>query len=53
MKILEFYNITYNKTDIDSLLKYLGIKDLNAFTLKEFMNCEKNCLIVNTSMKKE
>ena len=52
MNIIKNYNIAYPKTDIDNLLVFLGISDINAFSLEDFMYCVKNCKVIDTTMKK-
>ena len=52
INILKNYDISYPKTDIDNLLIFLGISNINAFSLEEFMNYVKNCKVIDTSMKK-
>ena len=53
INILNNYDITYPKPDIDSLLIFLGINDINAFSLEEFMLAVKSCIVINTSMSKK
>ena len=52
INILKKYDIAYPKNDIEDLLIFLGIIDLKAFSLEEFMNCIKACKIIETSIKK-
>ena len=51
INILKKYDISYLKSDIDSLLIFLGIKDINSFSLKDFFSLVKLCKVVETSMK--
>ena len=51
INILKKYDISYLKSDIDSLLIFLGVGDINSFSLKEFISLVKLCKVIDTSMK--
>ena len=50
MHILNNYNIIYPKSKIDSMLKFLGVPDIEAFTLREFEKYIKACKIIETTI---
>ena len=52
INILKKYDIAYPKNDIENLLIFIGISDLKAFSIEEFLNCVKSCKIIETSIKK-
>ena len=52
INILKKYDIAYPKSDIEDLLIFLGITDLMAFSIEEFLSCFKTCKIIETSIKK-
>ena len=52
INILEKYEICYSKSQIDNMLNFVGISDLKAFTLEEFIQCAKSCKVIDTSLKK-
>jgi len=49
--ILKNYSISYPKSTIESLLMFLGIPDINAFSLREFEKQVKYCKIITTSLE--
>ena len=52
LNILKSYNISYPKSDIDNLLIFLGITDISAFSIEDFIFCVKSCKVIETSLKK-
>ena len=50
MNILNNYNIYYPKNKIESVLKFLGIPDINAFSLREFEKYVKACKIIESTI---
>ena len=50
MNILNKYHIIYPRSIIESLLKFLGIPDINAFSLREFENYLKSCKIIESTI---
>ena len=51
LNILKNYSISYPKSTIESLLIFLGIQDINAFSLREFEKQVKYCKIITTSLE--
>ena len=51
LNILKNYSISYPKSTIESLLIFLGIPDINAFSLREFEKQVKYCKIITTSLE--
>ena len=51
LNILKNYSISYPKSTIESLLTFLGIPDINAFSLREFEKQVKYCKIITTSLE--
>ena len=51
LNILKKYEISYLKKDLDNLLIFLGIKDINAFSLEEFFFFVNNCKVIETKMR--
>ena len=49
--ILKKNSISYPKEDIEELLIFLGIPDINAFSLREFEHQVKNCKILTTNLE--
>ena len=49
--ILKKSSISYPKEDIEELLIFLGIPDINAFSLREFEHQVKNCRILTTNLE--
>ena len=50
LNILKKSNISYPKETIEELLIFLGIPDINGFSLREFDYHVKNCKILNTNL---
>ena len=50
MNILNEYHILYPRSKIESVLKYLGIPDISAFSLREFEKYVKICKIIETTI---
>ena len=50
IRILYQYDLYYSKEVIISLLKFLGIKNLESFSLKEFLYLVKTCTVLQTSI---
>ena len=50
LNILKKSNISYPKETIEELLTFLGIPDINGFSLREFDYHVKNCKILNTNL---
>ena len=53
LNILKKYEISYPKAIFDSLLLFIGIKDLNAFSIKDFIFCVKYCKVAETKLNKK
>ena len=51
LNILNKYSISYPKKTIESILLFLGIPDINAFSLREFERQVKYCKIITTSLE--
>ena len=51
LNILKNYSISYPKSTIESLLIFLGIQDISAFSLREFEKQVKYCKIITTSLE--
>ena len=51
MNILIVYYIKYPKEKIESILKFIGIPDIEAFTLRELEKCIKACKILDSSIE--
>ena len=52
INILKKYDISYPKSDIDNLLIFIGISDINAFSIEEILQYVESCKVIDTSMKK-
>ena len=50
MKILKKHEIFYKKEKLEEILKFIEIKDLEKFSLNEFINNIRICKIINTSI---
>ena len=50
MNILNNYNIFYPKTKIEAVLRFLGIPDIEAFSLREFEQYVKICKIIESTI---
>ena len=50
MNILKKYDLSYPKDIIISLLNFLEIPDINAFSIREFINHMKACKILGTTI---
>ena len=50
MRILNKYDIFYQKNKLEEILKFLEIKDINKFSLNEFINSILLCKLINTSI---
>ena len=48
LNILKKYSISYPKPEIDSLLNFIGIKDVKGFSLEEFIFFIKKCKVAET-----
>ena len=53
LNILKKYTISYPKNDLDSLLNFIGIKDVQAFSLEDFMFFIKKCKVAETKFNKK
>ena len=53
IRVLNQYELYYSKEIILSILKFLGIKNFDSFSLKEFITLVKKCTILQTSMNRE
>ena len=51
LNILQKYSISYPKSTIETILIFLGIPDINAFSLREFEKQVKYCKIITTSLE--
>ena len=51
LNILNKYSISYPKKSIESILLFLGIPDINAFSLRDFERQVKYCKIITTSLE--
>ena len=51
LNILNKYSISYPKKSIESMLIFLGIQDINAFSLRDFEKQVKYCKIITTSLE--
>ena len=49
-RILTEHELFYPKETIISILKFIGIKNYNSFSLKEFINYVKTCKVLQTSL---
>ena len=52
VNILKKYNISYQKDEIDNLLNFLGIKDIKAFSLEDFIFFVKKCKVAEAKFNK-
>ena len=52
INILKQYDICYPKSDIDNLLIFVGISEINAFSIEDLFHYVKSCKVIDTSMKK-
>ena len=50
MNILNSYQILYPRSKIEEVLKFLGIPDVNAFSLREFEKYVKACKIIESTI---
>ena len=50
MRIFNKHDIFYQKNKLEDLLKFLEIKDINKFSLNEFINSILLCKLINTSI---
>ena len=50
MNILNKYHILYPKSKIEEILKFLGIPDINAFSIREFEQYMKACKIIESTI---
>ena len=50
MNILNTYHILYPKNKIEEVLQFLGIPDINAFSLREFEQYIKACKIIESTI---
>ena len=53
INILKKYTISYSKNDLESLLLFIEIKDIQAFSLEEFILCLKKCKVIETKLNKK
>ena len=51
LNILKICSISYPKETIEEILIFLGIPDINAFSLREFDQHVKQCKILNTNLE--
>ena len=52
LNILKNYNISYQKDVLDNLLLFLGIKDINAFSIEDFIFYIRHCKVAETKLNK-
>ena len=52
LNILKKYNISYPKENLDNFLIFLGIKDVNAFSIEDFIFYLKHCKVAETKLDK-
>ena len=50
MRILKQHDIFYNKDTIEEILHFIEIKDLEKFSLREFINNIQLCKLINTTI---
>ena len=50
LNILKKYNISYPKNTLDTLLYFIGIKDINAFSIEDFIFYIKQCKVAETKI---
>ena len=50
LNILNNYNISYPKENIEDILIFLGISDINSFSINDFEKQVKYCKIITTSL---
>ena len=53
INILKKYTISYSQNDLESLLLFIGIKDVQAFSLEDFIICLKKCKVIETKLDKK
>ena len=51
LNILKICSISYPKETIEEILTFLGVPDINAFSLREFDQHVKQCKILNTNLE--
>jgi len=50
IRILNKYDLLYEKEKIEEILKFIEVKDINTFCLREFINKIQLCKLISTSI---